>query len=99
MRFKTEYSYDYCCNVAHIMNELFDHQKAFFAPPKDTAAMRGVERRHPAEIEREWYNDPLRKLYFKMIMAIENVQIPKMTITMSKDEFDKSEFNSRLSYS
>ena len=88
METKYKYSYEYCWETAHILDLLLDHQKSFFAPPKDTKAIRGIERRHPAEIERDWYNDPLQKLYFRMLMKIENIYPPTMTMIMSKEEFN-----------
>ncbi len=90
------YSFDYCWDMAAMMNHFFDYQKEFFTrtPVKNlTATMAIMEKEpHPAEIDRAWHRDPLRKHLLSLMIRYECLTTPETTIIMSKEEFNNSTF-------
>ena len=96
MEFKLKYSLDYCWDAAHMMDNLFDHQKQFFSktPTSETAAILSIKKVDAYTRQIEWYNDPLRQMWTDALIKLESIYPPTRIILMSRDEFDKSEFRS-----
>ena len=67
-----EYSFDYCWNMGHMMDELFDYRNEFLAPiPTHQLSAVMAKQPHPADVERAWHDDPLRKFLLSQMVKYE----------------------------